>query len=59
MPGYRQQALSLAQIRRADADLDDPGFVDAGNPYVFENLVVDFARSRCSSYKKASPIEIS
>jgi hypothetical protein len=36
----------FAQVSRADTHLDDPGFVDAGNAHVFEDLVVDFALAR-------------
>ena len=35
--------LLFAQVCGGNADLYDSSFVDAGNTYIFENLVIDLA----------------
>src|SRR5262249_29521112 len=43
---FQPHFKSLAQIRRAHADLHDARLVDAGDADIFENLVVDLALAR-------------
>ena len=44
------QTLLFAQVCGSNTDLHDLSLVDAGNTYVFENLVIDFALARTLDY---------
>jgi hypothetical protein len=46
MSAVRERTLLFAQVCGRNTDLYDSSFVDPGNTYVFENLVIDFALAR-------------
>src|SRR6266550_356473 len=47
----------FAQVSCADTHLDDPGFVDATDAHVFENLVIDFALVRALDHNVLTAVD--
>ena len=49
--------LLFAQVCGGNADLHDSSFVDAGNTYIFENLVIDLALARTLDHDVLATVE--
>jgi hypothetical protein len=47
----------FAQVRGRDTDLHDTMFIDTGNAYVFENLIIDLALVRPLNHNRFVAVE--